>query len=57
MFFGGVNGFNAFCPDSIRDNPYIPPVVITDFQIFNKSILPAEDSPLKNQSLKQRKLF
>lgn len=38
MFFGGVNGFNAFYPDSIIDNPYIPPVVITDFQIFNKPV-------------------
>jgi two-component sensor histidine kinase/ligand-binding sensor domain-containing protein len=38
MFFGGINGFNAFYPDSIRDNPYIPPVVITNFQVFNKSV-------------------
>ena len=29
MFFGGVNGFNAFHPDNIRDNPYVPPVVLT----------------------------
>ena len=38
FFFGGINGFNIFYPDNIRDNPYIPPVVITDFQIFNKSV-------------------
>ncbi len=38
MFFGGVNGFNAFYPKNIKDNPYIPPVVITDFQLFNKSV-------------------
>ncbi|MFQ5605195.1 MAG: two-component regulator propeller domain-containing protein [bacterium] len=38
MFFGGVNGFNSFYPDSIEDNPTIPPVVITDFQIANKTI-------------------
>jgi len=29
MFFGGVNGFNVFYPDNIKDNPYIPPVVLT----------------------------
>jgi len=29
MFFGGVNGFNAFFPEQVRDNPYIPPVVLT----------------------------
>lgn len=38
MFFGGVNGFNAFFPEQIKANPHIPPVVITDFQIFNKSV-------------------
>jgi len=38
LFFGGINGFNAFFPDSIKDNPYIPPVVITDFKIFNQSV-------------------
>jgi len=38
LYFGGINGFNAFYPDSIKNNPYIPPIVITDFQIFNKSV-------------------
>jgi len=39
MLFGGINGFNVFHPDSIRNNPFPPPVVITDFQIFNKQVL------------------
>jgi len=38
MFFGGINGLNAFFPSEIRDNPYVPPIVITDFQIANKSV-------------------
>jgi signal transduction histidine kinase/ligand-binding sensor domain-containing protein/DNA-binding response OmpR family regulator len=38
MLFGGVNGFNVFHPDSIRDNPHIPNVYLTDFKIFNKSV-------------------
>src|SRR6202035_5577387 len=38
MFFGGSNGFNAFFPENIRDNPYVPPVVITNFKLFNKSV-------------------
>jgi ligand-binding sensor domain-containing protein/signal transduction histidine kinase len=29
MFFGGINGFNVFQPPNIRDNPYVPPVVLT----------------------------
>lgn len=38
LFFGGVNGFNIFHPDSLKENPYIPPVKITTFQIFNKTV-------------------
>ncbi len=38
MFFGGVKGFNAFYPKEVKDNPYIPRIVITDFKIFNKSV-------------------
>jgi len=29
MFFGGVNGFNAFYPERIQDNLFAPPVVLT----------------------------
>ncbi len=47
MFFGGPNGVNAFHPDSIVYNSFIPPVFITDFQLFNKSVsINQEDSPL-----------
>jgi signal transduction histidine kinase/ligand-binding sensor domain-containing protein/DNA-binding response OmpR family regulator len=48
MFFGGVNGFNAFYPENIRTNTYIPPVYITDFQLFNKKIFPGEGSLLQD---------
>ncbi|MEJ7769832.1 MAG: two-component regulator propeller domain-containing protein, partial [Chitinophagaceae bacterium] len=50
MYFGGVNGFNVFHPDSIRDNTFIPPVLITDFRIFNKQVnINETDSPLHQQ--------
>ncbi len=30
MFFGGINGLNAFYPDRIQENnPYLPPVALT----------------------------
>src|SRR5690606_38927973 len=52
LFFGGTNGFNVFKPDELKSNSYIPPVVITDFQIFNKTAeIEAEDSPLKQSVL------
>ena len=38
LYFGGINGMNEFYPGNIIKNNYVPPVVLTDFQIFNKSI-------------------
>ena len=38
MYFGGINGFNEFFPDSVKDKPYTPPLLLTSFQIFNKTI-------------------
>jgi len=48
MYFGGPNGFNGFFPDQIKDNPYIPTVVITDFQILHESVPVGDDSPVPN---------
>ena len=36
MLFGGTAGFNAFNPADIQKNPYVPPVYITGFQVFNQ---------------------
>jgi len=47
LYFGGSKGFNAFYPDQIKKNENIPPVILTDFQIFNKSVKPGSESPLK----------
>jgi ligand-binding sensor domain-containing protein/signal transduction histidine kinase len=47
IFFGGVNGFNSFNPKDLIDNSYIPPVIITDFLIFNKPVGIGKNSPLQ----------
>jgi len=51
LYFGGVNGFNMFDPDRITQSVYDPPLRLTDFQIFNKSVPVAQTdddpSPLK----------
>jgi len=36
MLVGGVNGFNSFFPEKLRDNPHIPEIVISGFQVYNK---------------------
>jgi signal transduction histidine kinase len=45
MFIGGINGLNAFFPDSVRDNPYPPPVYLTSFRVFDKPIALATPLP------------
>lgn len=51
MYFGGINGFNEFFPDKIKEDPFEFPLVFTDFQVFNKKMPIAKDdndpSPLK----------
>jgi signal transduction histidine kinase/ligand-binding sensor domain-containing protein/CheY-like chemotaxis protein len=47
MFFSGVNGFNVFDPDQVSDNQFVPPVVLTRFNLFNKPVPVGPDSPLK----------
>ncbi len=47
MFFGGVNGFNTFFPDSVSDNQHIPSVVITGFKKFDQPFDVGGDIGLK----------
>ncbi|MEO6721028.1 MAG: two-component regulator propeller domain-containing protein [Ferruginibacter sp.] len=51
MYFGGVNGFNEFSPEGIKQNNFDLPLVLTGFQVFNKEASIAVDandpSPLK----------
>ncbi len=44
LYFGGLNGVNAFHPGSIKNHPLLPEIVLTGFKVLN------EDRTLK-QSL------
>ena len=47
MFFCGNEGVTAFVPEEIHGNPYMPPVVLTSFTIFNRPVPIGPDSELK----------
>jgi signal transduction histidine kinase/ligand-binding sensor domain-containing protein len=47
MYFGGNNGFNVFDPARVTDNPFVPPVALVDFRLFNKPVRVGPDSILK----------
>ncbi|WP_207422351.1 hybrid sensor histidine kinase/response regulator [Desertivirga brevis] len=55
ILFGGLNGFNLFNPSQINVNSFVPPVYITNFQLFNKPVpLGEKDSPLKKSIIETK---
>jgi len=50
MFFGGMNGLNAFTPGNIEKNQHVPPIVITDFKINNIPV-PVGETPDRHRIL------
>ena len=47
MFFTRYEGLTTLYPEQVLDNPHIPPIVLTDFQLFNKPVPIGGDSPLQ----------
>lgn len=43
IYLGSINGFIVFDPETFVENTFLPPVVITDFYLFNKRL--SVDSP------------
>lgn len=46
-YVGGVNGFSIFRPEKIEQSQYQPPIVFTDFKLYQQSVSIGDDSPLK----------
>jgi PAS domain S-box-containing protein len=46
MFFGSKSGLTSFWPEQIVENPYIPPVVLTEFSLRNLPVTPGPGSAL-----------
>jgi ligand-binding sensor domain-containing protein/signal transduction histidine kinase/DNA-binding response OmpR family regulator len=51
MFFGGINGFNAFYPKDIQVNRFVPPVYLTDFFVSNERIEPGDKHSLLQHTI------
>lgn len=46
ILFGNSSGVTLFDPSEVKQNAMIPPVVFTDFLLFNKEVKVEEGSPL-----------
>lgn len=51
QFFFGGKGINFFWPDSIKDNPNVPPVFITDLKLLNKSVKVGDKDGILSQQI------
>lgn len=46
MFFSTNRGILSFHPDTLTQNTYVPPLVFTEFRLFNKRVQPGEGQVL-----------
>lgn len=46
IYFGEENGYYVFSPDQLINNPNPPEVVLTDFRIAGRQVLPGKNSPI-----------
>jgi signal transduction histidine kinase/ligand-binding sensor domain-containing protein len=42
LWFGGINGLTAFYPQDIRQNPYVPPILLTAITQRGSALAPLE---------------
>jgi ligand-binding sensor domain-containing protein/signal transduction histidine kinase/DNA-binding response OmpR family regulator len=58
LLFGGSNGITLFYPDEVKDNQFVPPVVVTAFYIKNKLIEVGDaNSPLQASIEKTSEIY
>lgn len=56
LLLAGTAGLIRFDPLAIRFNKAIPPVYFSDFQLFNKTVVPGPEGPLKENLNNTREL-
>ena len=56
MYFGSGEGITAFMPEQLHVNEIPPQVVLSDLKIFNESIIPGPNSPLKKSLAETKKI-
>lgn len=51
IVFGGSDGLTILNPDRLKKNPKIPPIVFTEFQVLNKTVIPQDASGILSKSI------
>ncbi|QQS36629.1 MAG: response regulator [Ignavibacteriales bacterium] len=50
LYFGGTDGLNIYSPGSVSENEIKPEIVLTDLRLYDKTVVPSDDSPVKHSS-------
>jgi ligand-binding sensor domain-containing protein/signal transduction histidine kinase/AraC-like DNA-binding protein len=51
LFFGGFNGLLSFWPKQMMDSPITPQVMFTGLKLFNKDVIPNDETGLLTASI------
>ena len=51
MYFGGINGFNAFYPERINPNSFIPAIRFVSLRLLNKKTNQSDANSTQNTAL------
>ncbi len=51
LYVGGTNGFSVFDPAELASSSVAPPVAITDFRLFNRSVVPGDPDGLLDAAI------
>lgn len=51
MLFGGINGITCFKPETLVDNPYSPKPIINKLFVYNKEVLPNDNTKVLSSSI------
>lgn len=51
MYFGGINGITGFVPETLQDNPYAPPAVISGFRLSGVPVYPHDGTGILQTSI------
>ncbi len=53
MFFGGIKGLNYFYPDKVKDNQFIPTIVLTRLKLGDKIISVKNDNSILHKTISE----
>ncbi|NDW09638.1 two-component regulator propeller domain-containing protein [Dysgonomonas sp. 520] len=51
MYLGGINGITVFHPEKLVDNPYTPIVTIDKLFLFNKDVMPDDETGILDKAI------